>query len=145
MYSFISRCSTLDWVLRKGVRVQKMKLRSGFLSHKVIISLACSPCNGGKARVYMYRTTTQGVWLRLRAVSFFSLRTVKQSAQDARTSPTEFMLENRLYLKRKQTICLREIESILKTYVDNCTLVACFHDFITRKSRLVGSSHWQHT
>jgi len=38
-----------------------MKLRTGFLSHKVIISLACSPCNGGKARVYMYRTTKQEV------------------------------------------------------------------------------------
>lgn len=37
----------------------------------------------------------------------------------------------------------RNKESILKTHVDNCTLVARFHDFITRKSRLVGNSHRQ--
>ena len=108
-----SECTALSLVvhalevLRKGMMVQKMKLRTRFLSHKVIISLACSPCNGEKARVFVRRTTT-GVWLRLRAVSFFSVRTVKQSAQDARTSPTEFMLESGLYSKRKQTICKRE-------------------------------------
>ena len=95
MYSFISRCSCL----RKGMMVKKMKLRSGFPSHKVIISLACSPCNGGKARVYMYRTTTHEVCGLDFEQSFFSVRTVKQSAQDARTSPSEFMLESRLYLK----------------------------------------------
>ena len=95
MYSFISRYSCL----RKGMMVKKMKLRSGFPSHKVIISLACSPCNGGKARVYMYRTTTHEVCGLDFEQSFFSVRTVKQSAQDARTSPSEFMLESRLYLK----------------------------------------------
>ena len=95
MYSFISRCSCL----RKGMLVKKLKLRSGFPSHKVIISLACSPCNGGKARVYMYRTTTHEVCGLDFEQSFFSVRTVKQSAQDARTSPSEFMLESRLYLK----------------------------------------------
>ena len=84
---------------QKGNVVKKMKLRSGFPSHKVIISLACSPCNGGKARVYMYRTTTHEVCGLDFEQSFFSVRTVKQSAQDARTSPSEFMLESRLYLK----------------------------------------------
>ena len=47
----------------------------------------------------MYRTTTHEVCGLDFEQSFFSVRTVKQSAQDARTSPSEFMLESRLYLK----------------------------------------------
>lgn len=83
--------------------IQKVKLRSGFFSHKVIISLACSPCNGGKARVYMYRTTTQEVCGLDFEQSLFS-----QCAQSSKAPVPLNLLESRLYLKRKQTICLTE-------------------------------------